>query len=83
MLRKPVPTGVVMGALSAHLVRRTLCMTDSGSGVPTSQHDVDAGLLLVPVDLHARGVNAKLGGGSQLGPGAVASNQSNFMCHGE
>ncbi len=35
MLRKPVPTGVVMGALSAHLVRRTLCMTDSGSGVPT------------------------------------------------
>ncbi len=34
MLRKPVPTGVVIGAFKAHLVRRTLSITASGSGVP-------------------------------------------------
>ena len=34
MLRKPVPTGVVIGALSAQRVRRTLSITASGSGVP-------------------------------------------------
>ena len=34
MLRKPVPTGVVMGAFRAHCVRRTLSSTLSGMGVP-------------------------------------------------
>ena len=33
-LRKPLPTGVVMGAFSAHRVRRMLSMSGSGSGVP-------------------------------------------------
>ena len=34
MLRKPVPTGVVMGAFRAQRVRRMLAMVASGSGVP-------------------------------------------------
>ena len=35
MLRKPVPTGVVIGAFRAQRVRRTLSSTASGSGVPS------------------------------------------------
>ena len=35
-LRKPVPTGVVMGPLMATLVRRMDSSTCSGSGVPYS-----------------------------------------------
>ena len=58
MLRKPVPTGVVIGAFRAQRVRRMLSITASGSGVPRPLHHVDARLLHVPVDLHAGRVDA-------------------------
>ena len=58
MLRKPVPTGVVIGALSAQRVRRTLSITRVGQRRARAGHHVDAGLLHIPVDLHAGGVDA-------------------------
>ena len=44
-------------------------------------HDVDAGLLHVPIDFHAGGVDALAGRLGQFRTGAVAGNQRNFVCH--
>ena len=81
MLRKPVPTGVVIGAFRAQRVRRMLSSTASGSGVPVRCHHVDARLLHVPVDLHAGGVDASPGGLGQFGSHAVAGDQRHFISH--
>ncbi len=45
-------------------------------------HHVDARFLHVPMDLDARGVDAAAGRRGQFGPGAVAGNQRNLVCHG-
>ena len=44
-------------------------------------HDVDAGLLLVPVDRDAGGLDAHLGGLGQLRPDAVAADERHFVRH--
>ena len=82
MLRKPVPTGVVIGAFSAQRVRRMLSIVASGSGVPHALHHVHARLLHVPVDLHAGGVDAAPRGRGQFRSHAVAGNQRHFVSHG-
>ena len=81
--RKPVPTGVVIGALSATLVRRQDSMTRVGHGRADLGHDVDAGLLDLPLDVDAGGLDAELGGLGQLGADAVAGDQGHFMGHVE
>ena len=81
MLRKPVPTGVVMGAFRAQRVRLTLSITASGRGVPERAITSIAGLLNVPIDFDARGVDAFAGGFGQLGAGAVAGDQRDFVRH--
>ncbi len=67
MLRKPVPTGVVMGAFSAHLVRLTLSIVLSGSGVPvraitSTPASCTSQLILTPVaSMHLRAASANSG----------------------
>ena len=61
MLRKPVPTGRgdrgLQGALrAADAFHHGVGQRRAGPG-----HDVDAGLLHVPIDLHAGGVDALAG----------------------
>ena len=56
-------------------------MTAVGQRRAEPLHDVDAGLLHVPIDFDARGIDALAGRLGQLGAGAVAGDQSNFMCH--
>ena len=83
MLRKPVPTGVVIGAFSAQRVRLTLSITASGSGVPvraitSTPASCTSQLILTPVaSTHLR---AAVG---QFGPSAVAGDQRNFVCHAD
>ena len=81
MLRKPVPTGVVIGAF-----RRTLGAADAlhhavGQRRAEPLHHVDAGLLHVPIDFDARGVDTALGRLGQFRTGAVTGDQRNLMCH--
>ena len=67
MLRKPVPTGVVIGAFSAHLVRWTLSMVPSGSGVPvraitSTPASCTSQLIFTPVaSMHRRAASANSG----------------------
>src|SRR5690606_33816363 len=67
MLRKPVPTGVVIGALSAHLVRRTLSIVESGMGVPkrsitSTPASWTSQLICTPVaSIHLRAASASSG----------------------
>ena len=67
MLRKPVPTGVVIGAFRAHLVRRTLASTLSGSGVPvraitSTPASCTSQLIFTPVaSMHIRAASASSG----------------------
>ena len=76
-----MPTGVVIGALRATLVRRHDSMTLSGIGRAQLGHHVDAGVLLVPADRDAGGLDAHLGGLGQLRPHAVAADQRHFVRH--
>ena len=80
--RKPVPTGVVIGPLSATPVRRA--RLDHGVGQRVAAvlgHDVDAGLLDVPVDLDAGRLEHAARGFGQLGADAVAGDQCDAMRH--
>ena len=67
MLRKPVPTGVVIGAFNAQRVRRTLSITASGSGVPvramtSTPASCKSQLILTPVaSTHFRAASANSG----------------------
>ena len=44
-------------------------------------HHIDSGLLHVPIDFDARRIDALAGRLGQLGAGAVAGNQRDFMSH--
>ena len=69
MLRKPVPTGVVIGAFRAQRVRRMLASDAVGQRrCPVRCHHVHARLLNVPVDLHAGGVDALRAASANSGP---------------
>ena len=81
MLRKPVPTGVVIGALSAHVRAADALHHRVGQRRAGPLHHVDAGLLHVPVDLDAGGVDASAGRLGQFRADAVAGDQRHFVCH--
>ena len=67
MLRKPVPTGVVIGAFKAQRVRRTLSSIASGSGVPhfaitSTPASCTSQLIFTPVaSTHLRAASANSG----------------------
>src|SRR6476660_9743773 len=67
MLRNPVPTGVVIGALSAQRVRLTLSIVASGSGEPvraitSTPASCTSQLILTPVaSMHFRAAAANSG----------------------
>src|SRR5690349_7175234 len=67
MLRKPVPTGVVIGAFKAQRVRLTLAITASGSGVPvraitSMPASCTSQLIATPVaSMHLRAASANSG----------------------
>ena len=79
--RKPEPTGVVIGALIATLLRLIDSSTRSGSGVPLLLVDVGAGLLPVPFELDAGRLEHPPGGLGQLRPGAVAGYERHAVGH--
>ncbi len=81
MLRKPVPTGVVIGAFRAHLRAADAVQHAVGQRRAGAGHHIDAGLLHVPVDLHAGRVDARAGGFGQFRSGAVAGNQRHVVGH--
>ena len=79
MLRKPVPTGVVMGALRrASLVRRTLSITARAAACRRSI--LDARLLHVPL-IFTPVASTHAWPPRQFGAGAVASNQRHVVSH--
>ena len=79
-LRKPVPTGVVIGAFGAvrppDALHRGLGQRRAGA-----LHHLHASLLNVPIDLHSCSVNRAAGGRGQLRSDSVAGNQRHFVRH--
>ena len=78
-LRKPVPTGVVIGPLMATLFFRIESSTCVGERRPVLVHDVRAGVLDVPVELHAGAFEHPAGRFGDLGTGPVAGDQGDAM----
>ena len=81
MLRKPVPTGVVIGAFRAQRVRLTLSITASGSGVPVRAITSMPASCTSQLIFDAGGVDALAGRLGQLGSRAVAGYQSYVVRH--
>jgi hypothetical protein len=71
--RKPPPTGVVIGPLSATPFARI---------APVLLHHVRAGVLHVPVELDAGRLEDAAGRLGELGAGPVARNQGDSVRHG-
>ena len=81
--RKPPPTGVVIGPLSATPVSRIASSTARRqriAAVPV--HHVGAGLLHVPVELDAGRLEDAACRLGELGPGAVAGDEDYAVRHG-
>ena len=80
--RKPPPTGVVIGPLSAIPFRRIESRTSLGQRVAVVLvHHVGARLLDVPVELDAGGLEHAARRLGELGAGAVAGDQGHAMRH--
>jgi len=80
-LRKPDPTGVVIGPLRAILLRRIESRTRSGSGVPLARDRRLAGLLDLPLELDAGGIEHAARRLRQLRPDAVAGDERDSVGH--
>ncbi len=80
-LRKPWPTGVVIGPLMATLLRRIESSTCSGSGVPYSSITPRPASWHLPQDGHAGGSDDGLERRGQLGAGAVAGDEGHRVGH--
>ena len=81
--RKPPPTGVVIGPLSATPVSRIASRTWSGSGIAAVLvHHVGARLLDAPVEVDAGRFEHASRGLGQLGAGAVAGDENDAVRHG-
>ena len=81
-LRKPSPTGVVIGPLSATLLRLIDSRTCSGSGVPYCRDDGLAGVDGLPIELDTGGVEDAASRLRQLRSDAVAGDQGHTVGHG-
>ena len=79
--RKPEPTGVVVGPLMPTPVRLIESSVRSGKGVALLVVDVLAGGMLVPGELDAGRLEHAAGRLRQLGPGAVARDEGDFVGH--
>ena len=80
--RKPDPTGVVVGPL----MPTPVVFSDSQRGlrkrVAVRAVLVDAGLVAVPVEVDAGGLEDAAGGLGQLGAGAVSGDEGHVVRHG-
>ena len=78
---KPSPIGVVTGPLSATLLRRIESSSSAGSAWPVRSNASDAGLVALPVDRDAGGVEDAEDRVGHLRADAVAGDERDGVCH--